>query len=111
MKWALIMVGAILVAAYSASTSAQSVKLELLGTSAKATVPTAPEGVSWVRNLAVTSRHAYVVAPREGIRIYDVATPSTPKLVSVIPYDADPMWFEPLGNVGILRASSPLTRK
>jgi len=81
-------------------------KLELLGTSAKTAGPIAPERGSWVRNLAVVGRYAYVIAPNEGVRIHDVANPESPKLVSVIPYPYDPAWFEPLGKVGILRASS-----
>jgi TIR domain len=78
--------------------------LELLGTSARTSTPTAAGNAA--RNLAVTSRFAYVVAALEGVRVFDISTTHRPRLISVIPYPADPIWFEPMGRFGILRASS-----
>jgi len=97
--------------AFTPSTSDQldslkerSITLELVGTSSNSRTPKSESFPG--RNLALVEQYACVVAPHEGVRIYDLTQETHPVLVSAINYPADPIWFQPVENLGILRGSS-----
>jgi hypothetical protein len=81
------------------------VTLELVGTSSNSRTPKKSSGLT-PRNLALVEQYACVVAHSEGVRIYDLTRETHPVLVSAIHYPHDPIWFQPVENLGILRASS-----
>jgi hypothetical protein len=83
------------------------ITLELVGTSSNSRTPkTSPPHGLHTLNLALVGQCACVVAPADGVRIYDLTRETHPALVSAIHYPHDPIWFQPVENIGILRASS-----
>ena len=80
------------------------ISLELVGTSSNSRMPRSEDFTA--RNLALVDQYACVVAPREGVRIYDLKKETHPALVSAIHYPYDPIWFQPVENLGILRSRS-----
>jgi len=81
------------------------VTLELIGTSSKSRIPKKAGGFL-ARNLALVGQYACVVVSGEGARIYDLRRESQPTLVSAVHFPYDPIWFQPVENLGILRAHS-----